>query len=67
MIAIVLMLYFFVLVYGVRPIVRINRSLSDYLAFKLPFKVKAELIDELRELSDNIENLVNISKTNKNE
>ena len=67
MIAIVLMFYYFVLVYGVRPIVKLNRSLADYLAFKLPIHVKAELVDELKELNDNIENLVNISKSNKNE
>lgn len=65
MIAVVLMFYFFVYIYGVRPIVRINRALADYMAFKLPYKVKAELIDEFKQLSDNIENLINISKSNK--
>lgn len=65
MIAIVLMLYYFVYIYGVKPILRINRSLSDYLSFKLPFKPKAEMVDEIKELRDNIENLINISKSNK--
>ena len=61
MIAIVLMFFYFVNVYCVRPIVRINTALSNYLTFKLPFRVKAELLDELKELHDNIDTLVNIS------
>lgn len=65
MIAIVLMLFYFVYIYGVKPIIRINRSLAEYLSFKLPYKPKAEMVDEIKELSDNIENLINISKSNK--
>ena len=65
MIAIVLMFYYFVYIYGVKPILNINRALSDYLSFKLPFKTKASMIDEIKELNDNIENLINISKSNK--
>lgn len=65
MIAIVLMFFYFVNIYCVKPIVRINKALGDYLTFKLPFRVKAELLDELKELDDNIETLINISKQNK--
>lgn len=65
MIAIVLMLFYFVYIYGVKPIKNINRSLAEYLSFKLPYKPKAEMVDEIKELSDNIENLINISKSNK--
>lgn len=65
MIAVVLMFYYFVYIYGVKPILNINRALSDYLSFKLPFKTKASMIDEIKELNDNIENLINISKSNK--
>lgn len=65
MIAIVLMFYYFVYIYGVKPILRINRALSDSIAFKLPYKPKAEMIDEIKELNYNIENLINISKLNK--
>ena len=43
---------------------RINRSLSDYLLYKMSFKPKAEMIDEIKELSDNVENLINLSKSN---
>ena len=67
MIALVLMLYFFVYIYGVKPIITINKALANFVAYKMPYKVKAELIDELREVSDNIETLANISKLNKKE
>ncbi|MBE6194447.1 MAG: hypothetical protein E7140_01775 [Rikenellaceae bacterium] len=65
MIAIVLMFYYFVYIYMVKPVLLINRSLSDYLSFKLPYKPKANMVDEIKELNDNIENLINISKSNK--
>ena len=59
------MFYYFVYIYGVKPILRINRSLSDYMLFKLPFKPKTVMVDEIKELHDNIENMINISKSNK--
>jgi methyl-accepting chemotaxis protein len=62
MISVVLMLYYFIYIYGVKPILRMNRSLSDYLSFKLPYRTKVEMIDEVKELSDNIEHLINSSK-----
>ncbi len=65
MIALVLMLYYFVYVFGVKPIERINQALSASLTYKVPYKAKAEFVDELKELNDNIESLVNISKSNK--
>ena len=65
MVAIVLMLYFFIYIYGVKPIKRMSRALADHLSFKLPYQVKAEMIDEIKELNDDIENLINISKLNK--
>ena len=65
MIAIVLMLFYFVMIYCVNPVLGINRGLADYLSFKLPFAVKQECRDELQELKENIETLINISKQNK--
>ena len=65
LIAIVLMFYYFVYIYGVKPILRMNRALSDYLSFKLPYKPKATMIDEIKELNDGVENLINLSKSNK--
>jgi hypothetical protein len=64
MIAIVLMLYYFIYIYAVKPILSINRSLADYLSFKLPYKTKASMIDEVKTLNDNIEHLINASKSN---
>ena len=64
MIAIVLMFYYFVYIYGVKPILCINKALADYLSFKLPYKPKAEMVDEIKELNDSVENLINISKSN---
>lgn len=64
MIAIVLMLYYFIYIYAVKPILSMNRALSDYLSFKLPYKTKASMIDEVKTLNDNIEHLINASKSN---
>ena len=64
MIAIVLMLYYFLYIYAVKPIVGINKALSDYLSFKLPYKTKVTMIDEVKSLNDNIEHLINASKSN---
>jgi hypothetical protein len=61
MISIVLMLYYFIYIYGVKPILLMDRSLSDYLSFKLPYKTKVDMIDEVKNLSDNIEHLINSS------
>ena len=62
MISIVLMLYYFVYTYGVKPILRVNSALSDYLSFRLPYRPKVEMVDEMKEMSDNIEHLINSSK-----
>ncbi|MFR9650226.1 MAG: hypothetical protein SNJ33_04455 [Rikenellaceae bacterium] len=58
MVAILLMLLYFVLLYLVNPVLGINKSLGDYLSFKLPFKVKQECKDEVEQLRDNIELLI---------
>lgn len=62
MISIVLMLYYFINIYVVKPILRVNKALSEYLSFRLPYRTKVEMIDEVKELSDNIEHLINSSK-----
>ncbi len=58
MIAIVLMFYYFMLIYCVNPILDMNRSLANYLAFKVPFNVKSELKDEVQELKEKIDTLI---------
>ena len=65
MIAVVLMLYFFIYIYCIKPVLKINKALSDYLSFKLPFTVKAQLIDQLKDLHDNIDSLITSYKSNK--
>ena len=62
MIAIVLMLYYFMSVYCVTPIIRMNKGLGDWLSFRVPFAVKGDLKDEVLELKEKIESLINISK-----
>ena len=61
-IVIVLMFYYFIRIYCVVPIVKINRALGDFLTYRLPFNVKADLRDEFKELADSIEKLIGISK-----
>lgn len=64
MIAIVLMLFYFMSIYCVNPILRLNKGLGDYLAYRIPFAVK-ECKDEMLELKEKIETLINLSKQNK--
>lgn len=58
MIAVLLMFYYFMTIYCVNPIVRMNRSLGEYLSFRVPFAVKEECKDELLELKEKIETLI---------
>ena len=62
MIAIVLMLLYFLSIYCISPIERMNKSLADWLAFRIPFNVKGDLKDEVLELKERIETLINQSK-----
>ena len=62
MIAIVLMLYYFMWIYCVTPILRMNKGLSDFLQFRMPFAVQGELNDEMRELKEKIDMLVTMVK-----
>lgn len=62
MIAIVLMLYYFMSVYCVNPILRMNKSLGDYLAFRTPFAAKGEFKDEMLALREKIETLITMYK-----
>ena len=65
MIAIVLMLYYFITIYCVNPVLSLRKSLADWLAFRLPFAPKSEFRDELLELKEEVEVLINQSKQNK--
>lgn len=65
MIAIVLMLFYFMNLYCVRPVIRMNKALGDYLSFRVPFSVKADCKDEVLGLKEKIETLISISKHTK--
>lgn len=58
MIAIVLMLFYFIMIYCVLPIKNIDKSLAEWLAFRKSFAVKAECRDELFSLKEHIEGLI---------
>ena len=62
MIAIVLMLYYFMSIYCVWPIIRMNKAVGDYLTFRMPFAVKGELKDEVRELKEKIDALIGMAR-----
>lgn len=65
MIAIVLMLFYFMSIYCVAPILRMNRGLGDWLTFRKPFAVKGDLKDEVLELREKIDALILLCKQNK--
>lgn len=54
MLVVVLMFYYFIHSYIIHPIERINRSLGDYLAYKVPFDANIPCRDELVTLRDRI-------------
>lgn len=58
MIAIVLMFHFFFMVYIVKPIQRIDRSLGSYLTYKMPFDDSIRSRDEIRGIRDKIAALI---------
>lgn len=57
-IAIVLMFHFFFMVYIVKPIQRIDRSLGAYLTYKMPFDDGIRSRDEIRGVRDKIAALI---------
>ena len=66
MIAIVLLLYYFMLLYCVNPILRINRALGEWLQFRIPYRPKGEFQDELKEINEKVETMINLSKQTQN-
>lgn len=63
MLIVVMILYFFLMRLYVNPMMRMNRSLGDYLTYKVPFDSAIECHDEIKEFRDKIASL--ISKNNK--
>ena len=65
MIIILLMFYYFIMIYALKPIIEMNKSLGDWFRYKLPFAVKSECRDELQELKDKIGSVINTPKMQK--
>ncbi len=65
MILIVLMFLYFIDLYFVLPVIKINRSLGDWLAYKVPFNVPLEGRDEPMQLKEKIEELISQIKNAK--
>jgi hypothetical protein len=58
MFVVVMMLYFFLKRLYVKPMLRINRSLGDFLTYKVPFDDSIECRDEIKELRDKVSTLI---------
>ena len=57
MFIVVLMRYFFLKRLYIKPMTRINRSLGDYITYRVPFDDSIECRDEIKELRDRISTL----------
>jgi rRNA-processing protein FCF1 len=58
MVVIVIMFYFLMMHYFVRPILRINRSLGDFITYKKPFDESIKCRDEIAMLRDRVAAIV---------
>ncbi|MBR4064165.1 MAG: hypothetical protein IKK02_02765 [Tidjanibacter sp.] len=64
-ILVVLMFHFFIDIYYIKPVLRINKSLEQYLATRVPFAPKVDGENEISGLRDNIEKLIELQKSKK--
>lgn len=62
MIAITLIFHYLIHIYCIKPIVRIQQGLNNYLTYGMPYSAKAEKIDEIEELDNEISTLVGSSR-----
>ena len=49
-----------------KPIIRITKSINDFVKFKKPFDVHIETKDEMNELKEAVKNLTTIKSLQKN-
>lgn len=54
MLVVVLMFYYFMHIYLIKPILRINRSLGNFITYKMPFDNNIKCRDELETMRDRI-------------
>jgi len=52
--------------YMLKPIIRITKSINDFVKFKKPFEVNIETKDEMNELKEAVKNLTTIKSLQKN-
>ena len=64
---VVLMFFFLIDLYFVRPVTQIERGLRNFLYNKIPFSVKVEGRDEVYRLKEAVENLILMLKNRKTE
>lgn len=64
-ILVVLMFHFFIDIYHIKPVLRINKSLEQYIASRVPFNPQVEGNNELSALKSNIEKLIELQKSKK--
>ncbi len=62
---ILLMLFYMIDLYFIRPVVKMSRALDNYLKLKIPFKVTTEARDEVADLKEGIDELIDTIKANK--
>lgn len=60
---VVLMFHFFIDFFYIKPILRINKSLDQYLATRVPFNPNVEGNNEISTLKDSIEKLIELNKS----
>lgn len=58
MLVVVLMFYLFLRHYMVKPVLRINNALGDYLRYRIPFDENIACRDEIQTLRDRISSLI---------
>ncbi len=62
-VSIVIVFWFLINYYYVRPTLRIQRRLQDYLRHNIPFNPPVEGHDEISRLKENIETLISMLKS----
>lgn len=66
-IIILVMFFYFIDLYYIRPVMKITASLNNHLNLKIPFKVTMEGRDEVYKLKEQIEQMIGLLKTKKSE
>lgn len=52
--------------YMIKPVIRITKSINDFVKYKKPFDVTVETKDELNDLKESVKNLITVKSIQKN-